>query len=160
MARHGVLSVMAGAVARRVVTVGKSDLLLNYTLPEQTEFAVSLNEGFVVTANTTDDELVDGCLFHVCTPAFEGELWKKSASGFWRGWKKMWCVLQRDVLLFYSERDAPTHASTIHLRTVEFCHQSEPIDSHSKKLGHIFKIGTNSADKVVYVGVAQREALS
>ncbi len=160
MLRYSVLTVMTAAVVRRVVTISKSDLLLNYTLPDNTEFAVSLSEGFSVNGDTTDEELVENCLFHVCTPAFEGELWKKSASGFWRGWKKMWCVLQRDVLLFYSERDAPTHASAIHLRTVEFCHQSEPIDSHSKKLGHIFKIGTNSADKVVYVGVAQREALS
>ena len=153
------LTVMPPAVNRRVVILNKNELLLNYPLPESAQFVLSAQEGWKYSPDCSDEEVIENIFFFVQTPWCEGEIWKKAATGFRRGWKKMWCVLQKETLCFYSDQSSTNPVGGVHIRNVEFCYQSEFVDAQSKKLGHVFKIGTTSGEKVIYLGVAQKEQM-
>jgi hypothetical protein len=160
LASKKLVRLMQPAVNRKVVVLNKNELLLNYPFTDECEYVLAMQDGWKPSLDASEEDILDNVYFYVQVPYHEGWLWKKSSSGFFRGWKKMWCVLSKDSMLFYPEKEAQLHVNAIHIRTVEFCIQSEPIDGHSKKLGHIFKVGTNTAEREVYVGVEQKYALT
>ncbi len=157
--RRKMLGVMPPVVNHRVVILNKNELLVHYPLPETAEFVVSVQEGWKYSPDCTDDELLENIFFFVQTPSCEGEIWKKTATGFRRGWKKLWAVLQKETLAFYPDSANNTPVGGVHIRNLEFCYQSEAIDAQSKKLGNIFKLGTTGSEKVVYLGVSQKDQL-
>jgi hypothetical protein len=148
-------------VLRRGTMLNKNEVLLNYPLPENMDFVLIIqDEGWKYTPECSDDELCEKVCFLVLSPFYEGELWKKTATGFRRGWKKLWCVLQRETFSFYPDSSSRAPIGGVHIRNMEFCYQSEAIDAQSKKLGNIFRLGTTSSEKVIYLGVAQKDQLA
>jgi hypothetical protein len=152
------LTEASARLLRHSVLLNKNELLLSYPLPENAEYILAAQEGWKYS-ECSDEELLEHLQFYVLTPYCEGELWKKSATGFRRGWKKVWVRLQRETLSFYPEQASTTPLGGVHIRNMEFCYQSEPIDAPSKKLGNIFRLGTTSSEKVIYLGVASKELL-